>query len=618
MKNRNIIFTLVSVAALTITACTGQKSSPPSSPILLLGTQKNFGLFLGEMLKTEGFNDFKTDSLNNPKVSLEFLKTFDVVILASTAVTDRQQQMLTRYVEEGGDLIAFRPDKKLSDIFGVRDAGGEMEDGYLFVDGGNGIGKGIIKDTLQFHGRADKYNLADGQPIAFFVSDENTIADVPAVVNRADGNGQAIAFLYNLPESIVLTRQGNYRHAGRERDGIPGLRAMDLFTGGWTDPSKNTLNQADEQMRLFTHCIESLSADKKPIPRFWYFPDTLKCLVTLNNDGEDSREEEFVKQFEDVDAKGARMTLYIKEIEFVSKAWVDKWTAKGFEIGGHPDDTRQAENPDWDTMDSVYKTLNDKLKSNYGLAPMQTVTNHWFVWVGKDRNGNPDFAAQAKIEEKHGVGLDCNYAHYDNGSTHGHFLGEVGTSQGNYTGSGLPMKFADMNGKIINVYQQLNNVYDQQYMEHKNQDGYFHAFKGLMDRSLNDEVYSTISVKAHNNEYFFSEIPLMKMLDYARSKNIPVWTELQFLEFLRMKDEASFENVVWTDDQTLTFKLKSSLKCTNGLTWMLPATFRGKNITGISCDGVRRTFAVKRLKGFDYAWVTVKSGEDYDVEIKFE
>ena len=49
------------------------------------------------------------------------------------------------------------------------------------------------------------------------------------------------------------------------------------------------------------------------------FPDTLKCLVTLTNDGEDSKEVEFEPQFKDVDSKGAKMALYIKETDLVSK-----------------------------------------------------------------------------------------------------------------------------------------------------------------------------------------------------------------------------------------------------------------------------------------------------------
>ncbi|MEX2231978.1 MAG: hypothetical protein WD824_07455 [Cyclobacteriaceae bacterium] len=601
-------------AAFAATSCT--QTPRGSSPILLLASQDNFGLYTGEILKTEGFNDFKIDSLGASKVTPEYLAGFDIVILAETLVNAPEQKMLTEYVSEGGNLIAFRPDKKLSSLFGISNADGVVSEGYLAVDGNTEAGKGITTETMQFHGDADKYNISGGRTIAALFTDANTATNLPAVVSSDHGHGKAIAFLYNLPKSIVYTRQGNYKHAGEEMDGILGIRAMDLFTGGWVNPAKNTLNQADEQMRLLSHCIENLSTQKRPIPRFWYFPDTSKCVVTLNNDGEDSKEVEFTPQFQDVAGKGSKMTLYIKEVEFVSKEWVDTWTKKGFEISGHPDDTKQAVDPDWNTMDSVYKTLLNELKVTYGIPSMETVTNHWFVWVGKNPDGSRDFAAQARIEEINGVGLDCNYAHYDNGSKHGHFLGEFGTNQGNYTGTGLAMKFADVNGRIINIYQQLNNVYDQQYMEHKDQDGYYNAFKGLMDRSLDHEVYSTISVRAHNNEYFFSKIPLMKALDYAASKGVPVWTELQLLEFLKVKDEATFTDHTWSDNK-LTFEINSSLKHDSRLTCLIPFAFNGKKIDTVTIDSKDYPYAVKSLKGFEYAWVMVRPGSDYLVEVNY-
>src|SRR6185295_6711253 len=236
--------------------------------------------------------------------------------------------------------------------------------------------------------------------IAAMYKNATTPTKYPAVVLNDFGKGHAMAFLYNLPQSIVYTRQGNYRNAGKEMDGITGIRAMDLFTNGWVDTTKNILNQADEQMRLLSHGIEEMSNYINPLPRFWYFPDTLKCLVTLNNDGEDSKEDEFRPQFEDVDSKGAKMTLYVKEINRVSKPRINSWIDKGFEISGHPDDTKQAINPDWNTMDSVYNNIIGKLYREYGIKAMYTTTNHWFVWCGKNKDGMHDFAAQARVEEK--------------------------------------------------------------------------------------------------------------------------------------------------------------------------------------------------------------------------
>ena len=107
------------------------------------------------------------------------------------------------------------------------------------------------------------------------------------------------------------------------------------------------------------------------------------------------------------------------------------------------------------------------------------------------------------------------------------------------------MKFAGSHGKLLDVYQLLTDVYDQEYMENKDPDGFFGCFKGLMDRSLNEGIYSFISVKAHNNEYYFSREPLLHMIGYANQKGIPVWTVEHLLHFMSMRDDASFKDVKW-------------------------------------------------------------------------
>ena len=608
------LFLMVQVIATT--GCADLKEGDGHSPILLLATNEHFGTYTGQILLAEGFNEYEVDSIGGANVDETFLQQFNVVILAQPAVTDPQRQLLENYVEKGGCLIAFRPDKKLAPLFGLAEPTGTLDEGYISIGAVPGLCEGLSTETLQFHGTADRYAVETAATVASLYKDANTKTGFPAVVRNERGEGRAFAFLYNLPESIVLTRQGNRDDAGKEMDGITGIRAMDLFTGGWVDTAKNTINQADEHMHLLSRCIEDSYADVGPLPRFWYFPDSLQCLVTLNNDGEDSKEEEFTPQFEDVDAKGAKMTFYIKETALVSKEWVDRWISKGFEIAAHPDDTKQATAPDWNTMDSIIGDIKQQLKIKYGIPEIHTNTNHWFVWVGKQPDAKQDFAALAKIEEQHNIGLDCNYAHYDNGSNGGHFLGAMGTKQGNYTGSGLAMKFADAAGNIVNVYQQLNNVYDQQYMENKDPDGYFNAFKGLMDRSLENDVYSFISVKAHNNEYFFSKVPLMKMLDYANSKQVPVWTEVKLLEFLKAKDEATFTDIRWENNE-LKFTIHSSVAHSHGITFMVPGSFNGNKIKSISSKNISRPIRVKAMKGREYAMVTVQAGSDHEFQVSY-
>ena len=105
-----------------------------ADPILILASNDNFGLFTGEVLKTEGFNEFQILSPTDTKVNLGYLKKFDIIILAENILTAKLQSMFTSYVSEGGNLIAFRPDKKLSHVFGIVDITGTITDGYIAIN----------------------------------------------------------------------------------------------------------------------------------------------------------------------------------------------------------------------------------------------------------------------------------------------------------------------------------------------------------------------------------------------------------------------------------------------------------------------------------------------------
>jgi hypothetical protein len=390
---------------------------------------------------------------------------------------------------------------------------------------------------------------------------------------------------------------------------------MDLFTDRWVDTSKNIFNQADEQMRLLTHCIEFVTS--KPLPRFWYFPDTLKTLVTLTNDGEYSDEKDIDQQLADVEAKKAGMSLYILTASKISKSSTDAWQKRGHEMSGHPDNTLNAEHPTWQNTNAAITFKLKEIAEKYNIPSMRTVVNHWFVWNGINQKGIPDFTAQAKVEKLNGIEMDINYAHYDNNSLDKNFLGSFGYTQGNYTGSGMPMKFGDLNGKTINIYQHFNNVYDQQYMEHSDSAGFFECFKGLMDRSINNEVYSYISVKAHNDEYYFSKKPLAKMLDYAKDHKVPVWAPAKLLDFLKAKENTEFKNIQWSYNN-LSFTVQSDIENNNLLSVLIPNIFKGKTVTTVSINSTNINFKVHSIKGYDYIMFPVRPGSASLVQVRYQ
>jgi hypothetical protein len=178
------------------------------------------------------------------------------------------------------------------------------------------------------------------------------------------------------------------------------------------------------------------------------------------------------------------------------------------------------------------------------------------------------------------------------------------------------MRFAGSSGKIVDIYQHLNNVYDQQYTENHDPEGFYTCFKGLMDRSLNQEVYSFISIKSHNDEYYFSREPLMKMLAYANSKGIPVWTVSQLAEFVKMRDDARFTGISWSANK-LSFNLQSSLNHSGGLTIMIPLEHGNNRITRIECNGEEIKYIERSVRGYNYAFVTVKPGAEYSLIIDY-
>ena len=154
-------------------------------------------------------------------MSSTVLASYDVVILGEMALTSGQVTMLSDWVNAGGHLIAMRPDKKLAGLLGLTDLSSTLSNAYLLVNTSSGPGVGIVNQTIQYHGTADRYSLSGASSLATLYSNATTSTSNPAVTlkNVGSNGGQAAAFTYDLARSVVYTRQGNPAWAGQERDG---------------------------------------------------------------------------------------------------------------------------------------------------------------------------------------------------------------------------------------------------------------------------------------------------------------------------------------------------------------------------------------------------------------
>jgi hypothetical protein len=597
------------VVLFNLISCTGKESS---LPILILADESNFGSYTGEILKAEGFNEFKLESPANRNVSLDYLNKYDLIILAETKVTEAQRNLYFNYVKGGGHLIAFRPDKALAPLFGLGESKGTMKEGYIKIDGQSEIGNGLISKTLQFHGTSDLYEFKGGEKVAALYSNANDSTDYPSIVVANYGKGRAAAFTYNLSQSIVYTRQGNPEWAGQERDNVDGPTATDLFCpkagqAQWNDPSKIAIPQADEQMRLLSHIIENFNSDQKPLPRFWYFPDDHTCIFMFTIDGENNKESEINSEILDVQSKGGNATLY--EIgTYISPSRVNEWRFNGNEVAVHYNDVPNYANPTYGNMITVMDTMTSNFHHVYGYSS-KTVRNHWVVWVSKDSAGNREFAEQARLEEKYGIGMDCNYYQFGGNKVYPNWMGDVG----HITGSGLPMKFADTKGSILNIYQSNTQLPDETWLKENIEN----KSKTLINRSLDEENYTWINANYHTWYWPETRNAGLNVLDYCRSRGVPVWTAEKAYEFLKMKDEASFGDIKWNDNQ-LSFTLNSLLEHSDGLTCMVPFTYSNKSITEIIRDGKTVPYSIKKVKGITYAFATVKSGKSHRFLVRYK
>ena len=564
--------------------------SQPSNPILVVvnGTTGSFGEYTGEILKAEGLNEFQMANLS--QVSPSFLASFDTVILTTMSLSTAEATMFQNYVSSGGNLIAFRPDTKLSSVFGLTAKGTTTSEGYIKVDDTTDIGKGIVTETLQFHGTADNYNLNGASVIATVYSDSTTPTSYPAVATYAYGYGVTAFFAYDLPKDIVYLRQGNPAQANMETDGVSGLRGEDLLAGGWLDARKVPIPQADEQMHILSNAIITLNNFKKPLPRLWYFPNFEKTLFIMTGDSDGSTPAQVYQEIGEIEARGGKFSFYMTDL--MSLDDVVNWTSRGVDIGWHP-----YPSGDYQAWFDYYTSFINTFQATYGFSPT-TIRNHCIIWR--------DYATPAMIEAAHGIHMDFNYYHY------GSFLNPGdGFRNGWMTGSGLPMKFADENGTIIDSYQANTNFPDETMAGvstgaeaaaiaasffNKSTDGFYSAFVGNFH-----------PVSWAGDRQIYGEL----LMDYAKNYSIPIWSGEQLLDFTVAKDSATFENITYQNGE-LKFLLDVPVQTAN-LTVMIPYEHEGRFLASITLNSSSQPFSTETIEGIRYAWFVVNSSSSSQV-----
>ncbi|MEV6492488.1 DUF4082 domain-containing protein [Actinoplanes sp. NPDC051633] len=572
----------------------------PGGPVLVIKSTtagaSGFTGFMAEVLRNEGLNEFATASLS--AVTATTLNSYDVVILGATPLTAAQVSMFSTWVNAGGNLIALRPDKQLASLLGLTDAGSTLSEGYLKIDTASAPGAGITADTMQYHGVADRYTLGTARAVANLYSTATTATTSPAVSLRAVGTagGHAAAFSFDLAQSLVYTRQGNPAWDGQDRDGQGPIRSNDLFFGGsstdWVNLAKVAVPQADEQQRLLANLIGNMNLDRKPLPKFWYFPRSAKAAVIATGDdhavgGTGGRYDQYIANSPagcSVDEwQCPRFTSYVFPNTTLTNAQAGTYQTRGFETALHLNT-----NCGNYTASSLATLLSQQMsawKSKYtSLASPVSNRTHCIVWS--------DWTSQATVEGNNGIRMDTNY-YYWPGTW-------VADRPGFMTGSGMPMRFADKSGNLIDTYQAATQMTDE-----SNQT-YPFTVNTLLDRALGAQgYYGAFTVNMHTDEptTFDSD----QVLASALARNVPIVTAKQMLTWVDGRNASSYSGISWSGT-ALNFTVNVGSGA-NGLTGMVPTLGTGgRTLTTLTRAGAAVPFTKQTIKGVEYAFFTAAPG----------
>jgi hypothetical protein len=214
------------------------------------------------------------------------------------------------------------------------------------------------------------------------------------------------------------------------------------------------------------------------------------------------------------------------------------------------------------------------------LPAQKTNRTHCIAWS--------DWATHPKVELDHGIRLDESYYYWP--------PEWVQNRSGFMTGSGIPMRFADLDGSIIDVYQQPTHLVNET-------DNSIDSINRVLDKALGPEGY--YGVFGTHYDYRGDGFEL-NLLNSAIAHDVSLITAQQLLTWLDGRNSSSFGNSTWNGTQ-LAFPITVGAGA-NNLFAMIPNQSAGGQLSSLTINGSPVSFTVQTIKGRSYAVFLVANG----------
>jgi hypothetical protein len=576
-------------------------------PVLIMTAPGDtYGKYYAEILRTEGISYFTIK--DTAEMSAALLGQYKVTILAPASLTQSQADILQTWVQGGGNLIAMKPDKKLAGLLGVSDANATSLNEYLKVDPATAAGAGIVSQSMQFKGVADRYTLNGATAIAQLYSDATTATAFPAVTTRSVGAGSASSFSYDLARSVIGLHQGNQAWSGQDRNADGPIRTNDLFFGAkagdvqpdWLDVNKMAIPQADEQQRLLVNIMTEVTKDQLPMPRFWYLPKDQKAALVLAGDDHGLSDIAGTRQQMNhwltqspldcsvTDWQCVRASHYVYVDSGLTNTHATQLASYGFEIANHPAYTNAQcyNDANYAELYPHYAASMSAWNAKYtSMAPSLTSRYHCYSWA--------DWDMMPRAAQTLGVRYDLNTVAYP--------ASWVNSRSPMVTGSGMNMRLTDASGALLDVHQGVTNF--------DNTSADSTSIATMLDNAIGANGYYGMFGSHYDMEA--GEVYHQLLVDIAKSRGVPTISSLQALDWLTSREQSSFTELAQPTVGQLTFHLTTS-EGAHGLRSMVPSNNGGGTLTSVSRAGQAVSYQTQTIKGVSYAVFEARSG-DYDV-----
>ena len=531
---------------------------------------------------------------------------------------------LDGFARRGGTVVAIEPGLEFLARCHIEDLG-PLPTPVVGVD----LARVTDGAGLRIHVGARSWRSSRGEAVGTFSTPAREAS--PAIIRVTHGAGTVHCWAFDMARNIALIRQGNPEWTRDVNSETAEVRLHDAMRA-WLRPERFDRPDADVFQNTLMGQLAGASANLGgPIVCLDYFPGHTRSVFVATSDSHWGGADVLDRLVRRVEDTGGRLSVYYQpppaptwrryarrarwtasELPLVGVAaqsdlappsprQVNAWRARGHEFAPHPDVA--------DGLDAGLATAWQRFGDDgYGTSHPTTRT-HAVLWTG--------WAETARAQR--GLGVRMNLDAYTVGSVMQRADGSWG--HGHVIGSGLPVRFVDGGGEVIDCYQQPTQIIDEQLL------AVFGGPEGLTGSAAADvaaellkralEGPSAALCGVFHADSFFPALGrlidagalLDGVLGACRRANVPVWTAARWLTFLDGRRTVSVTSRAWdAPSRRLACALDLPPSLEPGAAILLPAVCAGEPIREARLNGAAVALDSTSRGGREWARIVVQPG----------